>query len=479
MSFASSLYVLFLSIALLLVVFSPKRLGFYILIAACLFFYGWWNWHYISLLLYVTLAAYGGAFLLQKNKSPWALCLVISAILGTLLYFKYWTFMQTSINEAASMLGGTQPFDVESILLPIGISFFVFQTLSYVIDVYKGDYAPEKSFPTLLLFVSFFPQLIAGPIERAHDLMPQLRRLRDGVSENMDLSGGIFMIAVGLFVKLVLADNFAAFIDPMYAELQFYRPSDITYAPSEIAMSVYFFSAQIYCDFYGYTLMALGSARLFGIKLTQNFLHPYFATNIQTFWRCWHITLTRFFRDYVYIPLGGNKVSRPRLVLNLFVIMLLVGLWHGANYTFVIWGAIHGFYLATHRLFQRFATDWQFSALAASRVIWPTLGFLITFHLVSLAWIFFRAPTVEIAFQVFSSLGDALQAGTFVVSRRIEEAIAWFVVFWIFLVLDRYVDIRQRFTEAPLAYQVLALGMFCLSGYFGSAKDVQFIYFQF
>lgn len=315
--------------------------------------------------------------------------LVISIItnLGILFYFKYYNFFIGSLNEGASLLSSSFSLPFADIILPVGISFYTFQTLSYTIEVYYGRQAAEKHLGKFALYVSYFPQLVAGPIERPQNLLPQLSNPSPIISSN--LVKGFRLILWGLFKKVVVADRLAYFVDIVYN-----NPND--YHGLAVMIATVFFAFQIYCDFSGYSDIAIGTAKTMGVDLMKNFNTPYFSKSVKEFWSRWHISLSTWFRDYVYIPLGGNRVSVNRWIVNLFITFLISGIWHGANWTFVIWGAIHGFIISLEALnskkkFIKFSFP-------------PIISNLWTFTIVCFAWIFFRANNVGDAFIIIQNM---------------------------------------------------------------------------
>ncbi len=328
MNFASTTYLLFLTIVVTLVLLFPKRYAMFIIFPSCLIFYGWWNWKFVSLLVLSAVVDYFCGLVVDKERHPsfkqffrkMALLTSICVNIGILGIFKYFDFFSRSTQEFLGLFGFNANFLTLDVILPVGISFYTFQTMSYTIDVYRGTTRSTTHFMDFAVYVSFFPQLVAGPIERAGHLLPQIRRIRLKGLYRCDLGRGVFMICQGIFLKKVIANNMADFVDPMFLNFVNQSADQVPHSWVDVWVGMYFFSAQIYCDFYGYTLIALGSAYLFGIRLVTNFEHPYFATNIQNFWQRWHISLTRWFRDYVYIPLGGNRVSSARMLINLFII---------------------------------------------------------------------------------------------------------------------------------------------------------------
>ena len=361
--------------------------------AFSLFFYykssGW----YFLLLVFSTIVEYHFARWIadSSTQSRRKLLLTLSLLvnLGMLFYFKYTNFF---LGGYQALTG--QPVPVLHVLLPVGISFYTFQTLSYTLDVYRGQLAPLRNISDFAFFVSFFPQLVAGPIVRASEFIPQIPR--SPFISRADMGRAVVLIAAGLFKKAVISD----YLSLNYVDRIFDNPG--LYSGIENLLGVYGYALQIYCDFSGYSDIAIGIALLLGYRLPPNFLSPYQSTSITEFWRRWHISLSSWLRDYLYIPLGGNRRGVVRQYINLFLTMLLGGLWHGASLTFVLWGALHGAALALDKLFQKVVkpgNNWLFKLL----------GWLITFHFVCFCWIFFRAGTFEVAAQVIHQITHALR----------------------------------------------------------------------
>ena len=335
MTFNSWQYLLFLPVVVLVYFLLPHKIRWIWLLAVSYFFYMMWNPWLAFLILGTTLVAYGAALLMRKDPKRRKLYLIITLVvcLGTLFTFKYLTFFLNSIVDLINLF----PIHLEhpsiDIILPVGISFYTFQTLSYVIDVYRGDFEPEKHLGYFALYVSFFPQLIAGPIEKPSTLLPQLHAHHKVSLE--DILVGLRHIIFGFLLKVAIADIVAIYVNRVFASL-----SDA--GSIEVLVAAILFCVQIYCDFNGYSEIAIGSARLMGIKLTRNFDDPYMSCTVSELFRRWHISLQRWFRDYVYIPMGGNKKGRVRQAFNTLVVFALCGLWHGANWTFVLWGLYAG-----------------------------------------------------------------------------------------------------------------------------------------
>jgi alginate O-acetyltransferase complex protein AlgI len=352
-------------------------------------FYGWWDIRFLILIFISSSVDFflGRAIYKQSDKQKkrllLALCMVIN--LGMLGFFKYYNFFVDSFSELIVQFGFQPNLRTLNIILPVGISFYTFQSLSYSIDIYRDKIKPTSDFVSFMTFVSFFPQLVAGPIERASDLLPQFLKARTFRREHL-LSGFRFII-YGLFKKMVIADRLAYFVNHIY-------DSPEKYDGTVLLIATFMFGFQIYCDFSGYSDIAIGSARLLGFDLMQNFKTPYLARSFRDFWRRWHISLSTWFRDYVYIPLGGNQVSQSRWVSNILLTFTISGLWHGASLSFVVWGFLHGLYLVSEHFISKFV-------LLPKKLSW--IGLILTFVIVNLTWVFFRANSIEQSFQIIAS----------------------------------------------------------------------------
>ncbi len=349
-------------------------------------FYGWWDWRFLSLIAFSTIVDYSVGLGLSKyeQKRPRRMLLWTSIIvnLGFLMFFKYYNFFLDSFINAFTFFGFTLNARTLSIILPVGISFYTFQTLSYTIDVYNRKLQPTKDFIAFGAFVSFFPQLVAGPIERATHLLPQFYKPRKFDYDNA--SAGLKMMLWGMFMKVGIADRISLYVDNVYGNVPMH--SSIS-----LIVATVFFAVQIYCDFGGYSLIAIGCAKLFGFSLMQNFNRPYLATSFKEFWQRWHISLSSWFRDYLYIPIGGSRAGAFKTKRNLFITFVVSGFWHGANWTFIVWGALHGLYLIIEK--------------SLSKIKVPKLiRIAVVFVLVSFAWIFFRAPSVGAAFEIIKKI---------------------------------------------------------------------------
>lgn len=393
----------------------PKRFRWVMLLIASYIFYMSWNPWLIFLITFTTAISFMSGLLMEMYKSKKAkkACLIVTLVccLGVLFFFKYFVFSVNLVIGIAN-LGGAEISDFSfSLILPVGISFYTFQTLSYVIDVYRGKIKAERHLGYYALFVTYFPQLVAGPIERPENLIPQLKAPRKFDKENFAV--GLRIMLVGFFKKVVIADGVSLVVNAVYNNVG--AANGLT-----VLIATVLFAVQIYCDFSGYTDIAIGVARMMGIKLSDNFRQPYLATSIKDFWRRWHISLTSWFTDYVYIPLGGNRCKLWRWAVNVMAVFLLSGLWHGAALTFVIWGGIHGVYQIVGRLKGVAVKKLESSGklrLPKENTATVFIKRFITFALVCFAWIFFRGNSLSDCgvaivklFTDWSNLGGALSS---------------------------------------------------------------------
>jgi alginate O-acetyltransferase complex protein AlgI len=397
MQFCSQKFFLFFLLIFCLYWVLPwRRVRVGLLLAASFYFYASWN-KWLALLICVsTLLDYLLALGIEHSAASWRrkLFLGVSLIanLGLLCYFKYANFFLLSLNEALSAVGAPTWFRTLDVLLPVGISFYTFEAINYMVDVYRRRIPAERNLGDFMLFILFFPHLIAGPIVRARDFLPQIKRPKRWSWGRMYLGTGYFLM--GLVKKLAIADRMAEYVDPVFADPSSYRGSAIVFAA--IAYAV-----QIYCDFSGYTDMAIGTAHMLGYKLARNFNLPYLAVNIADFWHRWHISLSSWLRDYLFIPLGGSRGTRGQTTRNLLITMTLGGLWHGASWTFVFWGVLHGVFLVIHRYFHDYCKSQPRWERALRSVPGTLLRMLLTFTCVAVGWVFFRAATFGTAFTLF------------------------------------------------------------------------------
>jgi len=405
MLFNSFGFAFFLPIVFLLYWFTTKgnfKLQNIVLLIASYFFYGCWDWQFLFLLIFSTLLDFFTAIKMNEasnqNKKKFWFWMSICVNLGFLGVFKYYNFFSTSFVQGLSFLGLKVNFLTLQVILPVGISFYTFHGLSYVIDIYNNRIKPERNFINYSVFVCFFPLLVAGPIERATHLLPQILKKRE--FDYNKVVDGLRQILWGLFKKIVIADNCATFTNQIFDN---YHSQN----GSALLLGAIFFAFQIYGDFSGYSDIAIGTAKLFGIELLRNFAFPYFSRDIAEFWRRWHISLTTWFRDYLYIPLGGSRGGKLQAVRNTFIIFLVSGFWHGANWTFIIWGAFHALLFLPLLLLQRNRKNTN--SVAEGR-LFPNLKEIIqicsTFLLVVIGWIFFRAQSVSIAVDYIDKIFD-------------------------------------------------------------------------
>ena len=405
MSFNSIEFLIFLPLVFLLYWFvfkSTKKQNLLIVVASYVF-YGWWDWRFLILIAITTLCSYASGLLIElwKGKRRWqkavSVCNIVLNI-SILAVFKYYNFFVNSLNNVFAVLGLTLDWPTANIILPVGISFYTFQALSYSIDVYRQKISPVRDIVAFCAFISFFPQLVAGPIERATRLLPQFVNTRTfDYGKAVD---GCRQMLWGFFKKLVIADSIAEIVDGVWAGYSHYTSLNL------VLCSI-LFSFQIYCDFSGYSDIAIGCARLFGINLTRNFNIPYLSRSLPEFWRRWHISLMSWFRDYVYFPLGGSKRGLGRTISNTFVVFFISGLWHGAEWSFVLWGLFHAVFISLYRILPLKS---KFEHNVGGNRLLPTFKELamiaFTFALVTFGWILFRAPNVSLAFDFMSHLCD-------------------------------------------------------------------------
>jgi alginate O-acetyltransferase complex protein AlgI len=416
--FNTASFFVFFAVVLLAYRMLPWRQQNYMLLAASYVFYGWWDWRFLLLLgasttldWYLALAIERSCHHGDRAAAKRRVAISVVANLAILGFFKYFNFFVDSAEYSLRSLGYEGPTWTLRVILPVGISFYTFQSMAYTIDVYRGELRASKSLAEFALYVAFFPQLVAGPIERATNLLPQIRQPRRPTST--DWEEGLLLFGLGLFRKVAIADPAGLIADGYFA-------NPAMYSSVQLATGVLLYGVQIYNDFAGYSDMARGSARLMGFTLMRNFRHPYFATSMSDFWKRWHISLSAWLRDYLYIPLGGNRRGPARTHLNLMITMLLGGLWHGANWTFVVWGGLHGAYLIGQHAWTGVSTQFARMCLALppfarrSFTTRPGAGWARTaqrfaagaavFTLVSIAWVFFRSPDFATAFTYMEGL---------------------------------------------------------------------------
>lgn len=472
MLFNSIEFALFLPIVFLLYWFLFQRNVRWqnlFIVAVSYLFYGWWDWRFLLLIAFTSLCSWGSGLLIQRYRQrPLAKVVhILNIVLNLVILgvFKYYDFFVTSF--ATVFLGGQVEGLLLKIVLPVGISFYTFQALSYSIDVYRDKLQPTRDIIQFFAFVSYFPQLVAGPIERATNLLPQFEKSR--TFDYAQAVDGMRQILWGLFKKIAVADTCAIYVDYVFDAYQ--SQSGLT-----LAVAAVLFAFQIYGDFSGYSDIAIGTSKLFGIKLMRNFNNPYFSRNIAEFWRRWHISLTTWFRDYVYIPLGGSRVSKAKVVRNTFVIFLLSGFWHGANWTFIAWGAFHAL-LFLPLIFmnknRKFTDD-----VAEGRTL-PTFPelcrMLLTFLLATVGWILFRADTISQAWEYVMLIPQGGELYTQGVATSAVCVLIMLVIEWIHRKRQHGLELKCRsLLLRYLLYLSLIIIMFCVY-----SNSESFIYFQF
>lgn len=487
MLFNSFEFLLFLPIVFLLYWFvfnrSLKWQNAFVVVVSYVF-YGWWDWRFLLLIAFTSLCSWVSGLLIEKyadvpksrnilRDSRFYLWANILLNLGILGFFKYFNFFVQSFVDAFAAFGITLQATTLHIILPVGISFYTFQALSYSIDVYRKQLAPTRDAVAFLAYVSFFPQLVAGPIERATNLLPQFQRPR--TFDYAQAVDGCRQMLWGFFKKIVIADNCAVYVNQVFDTYQ-------DQSGSTLLLAAIFFTFQIYGDFSGYSDIAIGCAKLFGIQLMRNFNVPYFSRDIAEFWRRWHISLTTWFRDYIYIPLGGSRTTKTKIIRNTFIIFLVSGLWHGANWTFVVWGAYHAMLFMPLILMgkNRRFTD----TVAANRILptWRESGqMLLTFVLVVIGWIIFRAESITQAWEYLGGMCDSsLFSVPWLMNKRFYQPLFLFIA--VMLLMEWVLRNKKHGLQLPAmprmlnwaVYFVLVVVMLLFGGHAET-----FIYFQF
>ncbi|MGV6815531.1 MAG: MBOAT family O-acyltransferase [Phycisphaerales bacterium] len=460
MLFNSTIYLVFLPIVAALYYALPIWWRRMMLVIASYAFYMVWSVPFSSLLIFSTIIDYTASRVIDESESPLkqriALLTSLTANLGVLAVFKYADFFSNS----AYSLFGARPWPELNLILPLGISFYTFQTMSYTIDVYRGHLRARKSFMDVALYVSFFPQLVAGPILRADILIPQIREENEA---NWQLiRAGIGLIIWGMLKKVFIADAMAPIVNEAYNNIG-------SMSGWALLSATYAFAIQIYCDFSGYTDIAIGSALVIGIRLPANFREPYLSCSIREFWRRWHISLSTWLRDYLYIPLGGSKKGPTRTQLNLMITMLLGGLWHGAGWNWVVWGGLQGIMMVVERAI----------GLSESRPkhrLTILVRWCITFNLVCLSWVFFRAANVSDAWEVLTRIASGAEGYSFQIWQPIA-ILGLLLIVEIYRIRKGFVKLLQHHAGIAFWLAILAFVFFALA--FRGAQSPEFIYFQF
>ena len=473
MLFNSIEFLIFFPIVTLLFYLIPHKYRWMLLLAASCFFYMWFIPKYILILLITIAIDYSAGILIEKwkddkrRKKTWLVISIVSTC-AVLFIFKYLNFCSANLVALAQHFGWSHPQKVLEIILPIGLSFHTFQSLSYVIEVYRGNHKAEHHFGYYALYVMFYPQLVTGPIERPQNLLRQLHEEKELQYDN--IANGLRLILFGLFLKMVVADNLGTYVDKIYADPHAFSSGDIL-------LGMLFYSFQIYGDFFGYSTIALGCALTMGFTLMDNFKTPYLSDSVQEFWRRWHISLSTWFRDYLYIPLGGNRVSIPRWALNTLIVFTVCGIWHGANWTFMIWGFAYGILLIIERGLRNIHLFDKIENKTGKNIL-KICNIAKTFVVVTLLWSIFRATNFGNLRDLFSAL---FHNGT--VASQLQVA----PVAWIALVLFILIDViirnsrfdvwcgRQKTVVRWCMYAFLIFAVIALS----SVEEIPFIYFQF
>lgn len=447
------------------------------IVAASYFFYGWWDYRFLYLIIFSSLCDFYLSKIIyqassQKQKKA-ALLISISLNLGLLFFFKYFNFFLDTFEDAFSFFGNPISVDRMTIILPVGISFYTFQTLSYTIDVYRKKLEPTNNLVSFLAFVSFFPQLVAGPIERAKNLLPQFEIKRD--FHRYEAILGVRQILWGLVKKIVIADTSAVFVNEIFSDSG-------SHNSSALIIGAILFAFQIYGDFSGYSDIAIGTARLFGFSLMKNFAYPYFSRDIAEFWRRWHISLSTWFRDYLYIPLGGSQVGTSKKMRNILIIFIVSGFWHGANWTFIFWGLLNALYFIPLALTEK---NRRHLDIIAENRLFPKLSDLakmtFTFCLTTVAWIFFRSESISEAFDYLSGIfrGDMFSRPSIDDFNSVIKLLGWIVIITAFEWVQKSKDFPLEKLKLPrlIRWSLYSLLILMIISYSGQPQE--FIYFQF
>ncbi len=482
MLFNSFHFLVFLPLLAILYQSIPPRWRNGLLLVGSIYFYAVWNVYYLAFFLISIVSAYLGgqgmaACTCPRARRRW-LVSVLALNLGMLGLFKYYNFVAGNLNALLAQVGVAVLLPSTQLLLPMGISFYTFQAIGYSVDVYRGHERPERSLPRLALFISFFPQLVAGPIERMANLMPQLKATRTVTPEH--LIHGARRMLWGFFKKVVIADNLSGFVDQVFRHPQ-------SHHGLIVVLGTLAFAVQIYCDFSGYCDIAIGAALFFGVRLMENFRRPYFATSLEDFWSRWHISLSTWFRDYVYIPLGGRRVSRSRAAGNLMATFLVSGIWHGANWTYLLWGGLHGFATLAERIFRRPPSGRLVSpfAVSAQRV----MGWGLTMLVVLVGWVFFRADSLHSALVLLrhAAIWDLPEQAALI--PRMLGGGGWLIFLGLCILVLFVVELLEErtgegvshlFSRLPPVARHAAYGVLLTVIFLGGQFSQQtFIYFQF
>ncbi len=475
MIFNSLTFLVFIAIFFPLYFNTKGKVQLWLCLLASYIFYGWWDWRFLSLIAISTMIDYSVGLVLdkteeqQKRKRLLVGSLIVN--LGFLAFFKYFNFFIESFQVMSESIGITPSFNTLHIILPVGISFYTFQSMSYTIDVYYKKIAVEKDFIRFATFISFFPQLVAGPIVRAKDFLPQFQTVK---RFNWDrFNKGTGQMLWGFFKKVAVADSLAPFVDQCFAAPE-------AFSSMHLLIGVIFYAFQIYCDFSGYSDIAIGLARIMGFDFPDNFRTPYFSKNFSEFWQRWHISLSSWLRDYLYIPLGGNRNGVFNTYRNNMLTMLLGGLWHGASWVFVFWGFLHGLYLIAQRFvgppFGRFM-----NAIRLPQVGKDVVNMLLVFFFTCLAWVFFRSPDFATAMNVITGIGglEQFNFGSVINKFWVVKGCILVGLLLAIEIADFQLDFAEKILNKPAFRVVSFASILWLIAFFGSFGANSFIYFQF
>lgn len=477
MLFNSWEFILFFIIVCIVYFSLPyKRRALFLLIASYVFYMAW-KWEYAFLMLGVTVVNfYSGkkiGALKERRKQKYWVTLAVIVSLSPLIYFKYANFFIDNYLVFLQSLGTKSSFTFLNVILPVGISFFTFQSLSYTLDVYHKKTLVEANFVNFAVFVAFFPQLVAGPIERSSHLLAQFKEKHQFDSDRF--LEGTKLFIWGLFKKVVIADRLSSYVDTIYGTPELYTGSTLTIA-------TIFFAIQIYCDFSGYSDMAIGIARILGFRLMQNFNLPYLASSISDFWKRWHISLSSWFADYVYIPIGGNRVKYLRWVFNIFVVFVLSGFWHGASWTFIVWGALHALYYLLENWGNKLLLYFKLNEVKKT-TIYKLIKITLVFILVCYAWIYFRANSISDAFLISEKIMTGWNDTVYLGASTVTFMLSVFLIVFLFVVqVLQYFKISSLYFSKPRTYPLFQfiwyIGLLLGITLFGVSSNA-FIYFQF
>lgn len=462
MLFNSLLFLFFFLIVTAGYYLLPARSRWVWVLAASCYFYMYFRPQYILIILFTIVVDYVAGILIEKaagKRRKIYLIASIAANVGVLAFYKYYNFFAGNVNFLLGPSAEHQ-LPILNFILPIGLSFHTFQAMSYTIEVYRGNQKAERHFGFYALYVMFYPQMVAGPIERPQHILPQLRRVSK--FSNKLFIHGLFLMSVGFFKKVVIADRLGLYVDPVFS-----HPAG--HSALDLLLAAYFFAFQIYCDFSGYSDIAIGAALTLGIELMRNFNMPYLAVNISDFWKRWHISLSTWFRDYVFIPLGGSRGTFFKVCVNLLVVFMISGLWHGANWKFLIWGAFHGCLLILYRVIKRLN-------IVPKGLLY--LKWLVTFNIVVLAWVFFRANSVDDSFYILHKI-FSLNGFFYTAQAVMNPNEIFYCIFIIAAMLagEWYLGKARDNSNPKKILLTLALAVACY--FLGIFNETQFIYFQF